>query len=121
MKTYLLIALGSGLGGMARHWVSTLMAARDQTGFPWGTLLVNVAGSFLIGVIAALPETRFSFLPRQFFTVGILGGFTTFSAFSLQSVALLHNGKPAVAAGYVLASVLLCVAGAWAGLLLATK
>ena len=120
MKTYLLIALGSALGGMSRHWVSTLLA-REPAGFPWGTLAVNVVGSFLIGLLAVFPESRFSVLPRPFFTVGLLGGFTTFSAFSLQSVALLENGKLGLAAGYILSSLVLCLAGAWLGLLLGSR
>ena len=113
MKVYLLIALGSGLGGMMRYWLSNLVPSRS--GFPWGTFLVNVLGSALIGWIASLPEDRISFSSRIFLTVGVMGGFTTFSAFSLQTVALFQAGKSAVALLYVGLSVAACVLGCWSG------
>ena len=115
MKAYLLIALGSGLGGVARHWLTTLLAARVASPFPWGTFLVNVIGSAVIGFVLALPDSRLSPATRQFLTVGILGGFTTFSAFSAQTLHLIQSGKTPLAFAYAVASVITCVAGCWLG------
>src|SRR5688500_2602942 len=115
MKAYLLIALGSGLGGMARHWLSTMITARSSSAFPWGTFVVNVLGSALIGLVLAAPESRLSPATRQFLAVGILGGFTTFSAFSAQTLSLFQNGKAALGGAYALASVLICLVGCWIG------
>ena len=92
VKAYLLIALGSGLGGVARHWLTTLLAARIASPFPWGTFLVNVIGSGIIGFVLALPDSRINPAVRQFLAVGILGGFTTFSAFSAQTLGLMQSG-----------------------------
>jgi fluoride exporter len=117
--TYLWIAIGSALGGVARHWCSTLAAERLGTAFPWGTLLVNVLGSFVIGLVAALtgPDGR---LPvgaqaRQFVMVGLCGGYTTFSAFSLQTLDLLRGGELGRAGLNVLGSVALCLLAVWLG------
>lgn len=118
MKAYLLIAIGSGLGGMARHWLSTVIAARSASAFPWGTFVVNVAGAALIGMVLAMPESRLGPGTRQFLAVGVLGGFTTFSAFSAQTLSLFQNGKAAIACTYMLASVLVCVLGCWIGWML---
>lgn len=123
MQTYLWIALGSALGGVGRYWCTTLAARLLDGGFPWGTLLINVAGSMVIGYVAtaAGPDGRW-LLPldgRQFLMVGVCGGFTTFSAFSLQTLMLLREGDWALAGGYIAASVLLCVLGVWFGHLLA--
>lgn len=119
MIAYLWIGLGSALGGMARHGIASWMALRFPTAFPWGTLLINVLGSFLIAVILGLPESRFSgpngVLIRQFLTVGFLGGFTTFSAFSMQTVSLLQQGRTSTAVLYILASIILCIAAAGLG------
>lgn len=124
MKVYLWIAIGSALGGMARHWATTAIASRFQSSFPWGTLLVNIIGSYLIGLVASLPDSRFpgseGALLRQFLTIGLLGGFTTFSAFSLQSITLLQQGKWETGVAYIAASVLICLACAWLGYISAT-
>jgi len=109
----LLVALGSGLGGMARYWLTNLVPSRS--GFPWGTFLVNVLGSLLIGWIASLSEERLGFNGKLFLAVGVMGGFKTFSAFSLQTVNLLQGGKAALALLYIAGSVAVCVAGCWAG------
>lgn len=121
VKAYLLIALGSALGGVARHWLSTVLAARLASPFPWPTFLVNVLGSAAIGFVLALPDSRLSPPARQFLTVGILGGFTTFSAFSAQTLALLQAGKTPVALAYIFASVAVCVLGCWLGWTLAAS
>ncbi len=112
MRVILLIAFGSALGGVARYLVSGFMAERVGEAFPWGTLLVNVVGSALIGVLAGLEDAvRVGFPPeaRQFLMVGVLGGFTTFSAFSLQTLRLLHTGDWQRAGGNVLLSVCACL------------
>ena len=119
MLTYLWIAIGSALGGMARYACSTLVAQSVSGAFPWGTLLVNVAGSFLIGIFAVIgpPGGRFALSPdaRLFVTVGICGGYTTFSSFSLQTLDLIREGHVAAAGGNIAASVLLCLLAVWAG------
>ena len=121
MKAYLLIAVGSGLGGVARHWLGTVIASRMMSAFPWGTFVVNVIGAILIGFVLALPESRLSAQVKQFLTVGMLGGFTTFSAFSAQTLQLVQAGKLALASIYAVASVLVCFAGCWLGWALASK
>ena len=93
---YLWIAIGSALGGVARFWCSGLVATLIGELFPWGTLFVNVTGSFIIGFFAALtgPDGRLLVGPtvRQFVMVGFCGGYTTFSSFSLQTLGLLRDG-----------------------------
>ena len=90
--------------------------------FPWGTLLINVLGSLIIGLVAALTAlpARVGMHPdaRVFLMVGVCGGFTTFSAFSLQSLELLQSGESASALGYMAGSVMLCLMAVWAGWLL---
>jgi CrcB protein len=94
---YLWVALGSALGGMARYWCSGLAARLIGESFPWGTLIVNVVGSFVIGVFAALTVSEGRFLIpsdiRIFVTVGFCGGYTTFSSFSVQTLALMREGE----------------------------
>jgi len=111
---YLWIAIGSALGGMARYGASRAVALRYGETFPWGTLVVNVVGSVVIGFIAALaaPESRIIISPnaRQFIMVGLCGGFTTFSSFSLQTLELIRNRNFAEAGGNVLLSVAACMA-----------
>jgi protein CrcB len=113
MLTYLWIALGGALGSVGRAWLAIAVARLTGPQFPWGTILVNIAGSFVIGFFGALtgPEGRFS-VPgdaRAFVMVGICGGFTTFSSFSLQTFDLLRDGRAGQAAGNVLLSVALCL------------
>ena len=119
----LVVALGSALGGVARVWGTVLVGRLVGEGFPWGTLTVNVVGSLMIGLVASLsaPEGRWLVHPltKQFFLLGVFGGFTTFSAFSLQTLNLLRDGEVMRAAAYVSASTMLCVLAAWVGHLLA--
>ncbi len=114
MLTYLWIAIGSALGGMARYACSRGVALRYGETFPWGTLLVNVSGSFLIGLIAALagPDSRYVVSPniRNFLMVGICGGYTTFSSFSLQTLELVRNRDFGEALANVVVSVVACLA-----------
>ena len=122
MKAYLLVFLGAGIGGALRHGVNVGCARLCGTAFPWGTLTVNVIGSFLMGLIAAWLAFKagegWSQPLRLFLTTGILGGFTTFSAFSLDAVLIWERGQMGLAAAYVIASVALSIAGLLAGLAL---
>ena len=117
--SYLWIAVGGALGSVARFWLSGVVANRFGETFPWGTLIVNVSGSFIIGVFAAStgPEGRWLVSPgfRQFFMIGICGGYTTFSSFSLQTLNLLREREYFHAGGNVLLSVALCLVGVWLG------
>jgi fluoride exporter len=119
LTTSLWIALGSGLGGVLRYWCSGLAARGFGETFPWGTLLVNVAGSLVIGLFATLtaPDGRLlvGSTARQFVMIGVLGGYTTFSSFSLQTLALAQSGEWLRAAGNIVGSVLLCLIGVWLG------
>jgi fluoride exporter len=119
----LAVALGSALGGVARYGLSGLVARSFGETFPWGTLIVNVLGSFLIGFVATLtgPDGRVLVSPvtRQFWMPGIFGGFTTFSAFSLQTLRLAQDGEWTRAGANVSLSVVLCLLGVWLGALLA--
>ena len=117
---YLIVFLGAGIGGALRHGVNLAAVRLFGQGFPFGTLIVNVLGSFLIGVLAGYfaHRTGLSQHLRLFLTTGILGGFTTFSAFSLDAALLVERNSHALAAGYVLASVGLAVAGFFLGLAL---
>jgi fluoride exporter len=113
MLAYLWIAIGSALGGMARYWCSGLAAARFGETFPWGTIAVNVIGSFVIGFFATIsgPEGRLLVpsLVRQFVMLGFCGGYTTFSSFSLQTLNLVRDGEWLQAAGNIALSVALCL------------
>ena len=117
MVTYLFVALGGALGSVGRFWLNSLVTARTSDGFPWGTLLINVLGSFAIGLLAALvPAAQDS--ARKFLMVGICGGFTTFSAFSLQTLELAQRGEWLRAGGNILGSVVLCLLAVWLGWML---
>lgn len=117
--TYLWIALGGALGSVARHWFSTFALARWGGAFPWGTLLINVSGSLLIGIVAGHNHGWLAGEnTRKFLMIGVCGGFTTFSAFSLQALELAQKGEWSRVSIYIIASVALCVLGAWGGWLL---
>ncbi len=123
MLIYFWIGLGSALGGIARYWVSIVIDQRFGETFPLGTLVVNVTGSFLIGLLATSTghEGRI-FLPpifRQFLMIGICGGYTTFSSFSLQTLTLIQNGDWLKAGANTFLSVILCLVAVWLGHLLA--
>jgi fluoride exporter len=115
-QAYLLVALGSGLGGAARLYLSTLVSRGLGTQFPWGTLVVNVLGCLVVGALGALFEPASPLHVRQdlrvLLIVGVLGGFTTFSAFSLEALLLLQRGATGAAATYVLVSVAACLLAA---------
>jgi CrcB protein len=117
--TVLWVALGSALGGAARFWCSDWIARLVGETFPWGTLSVNVVGSLLIGLFWTLtvPDGRLLMASdaRQFVMVGLFGGFTTFSTFSLQTLSLLQDGQWLRGCLYVLGSIALCLLGVWFG------
>jgi CrcB protein len=117
--SYLAIALGGAVGSVLRYAVQTALRPASS-GFPWGTLMVNLVGSFLIGLCAALAERQGagSWI-RPWLMVGLLGGFTTFSAFSLENVQMLRNGQAGLVLAYVLVSVAGGLALAFAGYMLA--
>lgn len=113
------IFLGAGLGGVLRFWCSGAIARAFGETFPWGTLAVNVIGSLLIGLFAVVtgPDGRLlaGSTTRLFVMVGIFGGFTTFSSFSLQTLSLVRDGEWLLAAGNIVLSVVLCLVGVWLG------
>jgi CrcB protein len=120
--TWVAVAVGGAVGSLARFWLAAAMTALTGPRFPWGTLLINVMGSFVIGLVAALTmvPARVGMHPdvRIFLMVGVCGGFTTFSAFSLQTLELLQGGAFWPAAGYIVGSVAFCLASVWAGWLI---
>jgi CrcB protein len=123
MTTALLVAVGGALGSLARWWVSLALAQSLGPAFPWGTLLANVSGCFAIGFAAGWsgPDGRLveSEAARSFVMVGFCGGYTTFSAFGLQTVEMLQAGDVARAGANVAASLVLCLLATWAGYALA--
>ncbi|MZR31169.1 fluoride efflux transporter CrcB [Sneathiella litorea] len=118
MNMFLSVAMGGALGACARYGVAQVMLRQLGPGYPYGTLFVNIVGSFLIGVLIEIIALRWSPSPelRVFLVTGFLGGFTTFSAFSLDVALMVQKGETVSAASYVLMSVLLSVAGLFAGL-----
>jgi CrcB protein len=119
MAAYLLVALGGALGSVGRYWTGLLAARLCGESFPWGTLLINVLGSFVIGFAAAstrpdgpLPA---SLNVRTFIMVGICGGYTTFSSFSLQTLALLRGGSAPAAVANIGLSLSLCLLAVYGG------
>jgi CrcB protein len=116
---YLLLALGGALGTLARYWISGVVANAVGQTFPWGTILVNVTGSFAIGFFATLsgPDGRLLVggSSRQFVMIGLCGGYTTFSSFSLQTLNLINEGEWIYAGGNLAASVGLCLLSVWLG------
>ncbi len=121
-RTWLAVAAGGAIGSLARFWLAAAMTALTGPRFPWGTLLINVVGSGVIGLVAAvtLSPARVAMHSdlRIFLMVGVCGGFTTFSAFSLQTLELVQSGDIWPAAGYIAGSILFCLAAVWGGWLL---
>ena len=121
--TYLAVATGGALGSVARFWLTGAMTALTgpwfRPWFPWGTLLINVVGSCVIGIVAGISLTpdRVRLHPdlRIFLMTGVCGGFTTFSAFSLQTLELIESGELLPAVGYIVGSVVLCLVFVWVG------
>jgi fluoride exporter len=122
---YVWVAIGSALGGMARYWCTEFIATNTDNSFPWGTIIVNIIGSFIIGFFVAItgPEGRFIVSPeiRLFVMIGICGGYTTFSSFSLQTLNLIHEGDFLRAGANIILSVILCLTFVWIGYILAVS
>ena len=122
MLSYIFVMLGGALGTGARFWMSGFVAERAGEFFPLGTLVVNVSGSFIVGFFAGFtdPEGPILVSPRfrQFFTIGLCGGYTTFSSFSLQTLTLLREREWLYATGNAVLSVVLCMIAVWIGYLL---
>ena len=122
MNAAVLVFVGAGIGGVLRHFVNIYAPRVFGTGFPAGTMCINVLGSFLIGCAAGWLAFRmsepWSQSARLFAVTGILGGFTTFSAFSLDFVALLERGSGFAGAGYLVLSVVISLAAVFGGLAL---
>lgn len=118
-QTYLAVMAGGAFGSALRMAVSLWIADRYAPGFPLGTLVVNVAGCFIIGIFSGLtgPDGPLLVSPivRQGVMVGVLGGFTTFSSFSLQTLALANDGEWLYAGLNILLSVVLCLGAVWLG------
>jgi len=121
MNAILLVASGGAIGSVARYLVGVGMARAFGVAFPYGTLAVNIIGGFLMGLFIELLARRFQGSPelRLFIAIGILGGFTTFSSFSLDVVVLWQRGEFGIALFYVLASVILSIGALFFGLWLA--
>lgn len=119
MLTYFWVGVGGAIGSAARFWISGLVAYRFGQTFPFGTLLVNVTGSFVIGLFAGMsvPEGRWLLPPaaRTFLMIGVCGGYTTFSSFSLQTLFLAQEGEWLKAGGNSMASFVLCLIAVWLG------
>lgn len=120
MTSYLLVFLGAGIGGALRHGVNLGCARLCGISFPWGTLTVNVVGSFAMGLLAGWLAFKsgesWSQHLRLFLTTGILGGFTTFSSFSLDAILIWERGEAGLALVYILASFVLALTGLALGL-----
>jgi CrcB protein len=125
MVSYFWIAIGSALGGMPRYFCSGVAARTIGETFPYGTLIVNVVGSFIIGFFATLtgPDGRvfIGSTARQFVMVGFCGGYTTFSSFSLQTLNLMNDREWLYAGANITGSVVLCMLAVWAGHILAVS
>jgi CrcB protein len=125
MLSYFWVALGGALGTTARYWLSGVVARSIGETFPWGTLVINVTGSFVIGFFAALtgPDGRLfvGSTTRQFVMIGMCGGYTTFSSFSLQTLNLINDGEWLRAGANIGLSVLLCMIAVWVGVVLAAS
>lgn len=114
LKNFLLVGLGGAIGSMLRYGTYLLFPVKD---FPLATLLVNITGSFIIGAVIAMGIKDETFLNnwKLFLATGICGGFTTFSAFSAENIALLQNGKLMLALLYIVASIVAGITAAWLG------
>jgi CrcB protein len=125
MNGYLAVMIVGAFGCAARMWMSTFLSEKYSVTFPIGTLVVNILGCLLIGLFAGItrPEGGLFIHPliRQAVMIGFLGGFTTFSSFGLQTIALLSDGEWGYASAKILLSVVLCLAAVWIGQVLATQ
>jgi CrcB protein len=119
VRLFLVVGVGAAIGGMLRLFVTQAVVARVGAGYgQYATLFINVSGSFLIGIVFELSQTRADFHPllRYFLATGILGGYTTFSTFSLEAITIASGGMMWSSAGYVVGSVVLGIGGAMLGI-----
>ena len=123
LQPYLLVFVGAGFGGMLRHALNMFIPRLVGGGFPWNTAFINISGSIvmglLVGWLAFRAGAEWTQSLRLFVATGILGGYTTFSTFSLEAIVLLERNQPGAALAYVGGSVLFGVVGLWGGLTLA--
>jgi CrcB protein len=116
MSAAVAVFLGGGLGSLARFGIGRWISTSFSSGFPWGTMLVNVVGSLVLGVLAGYAAQRpLSTDTHAFLAVGVLGGFTTYSSFNLETLQLWTRSGPLVAGGYALAMFVACLAAGAAG------
>jgi CrcB protein len=123
LDKYLVVLTGAGLGGLARYLASTWIMEKFAGRFPLGTFVINITGSFLIGVLMTLLTERWQPHPnwRLFLVVGVLGGYTTFSSFEYETYQVVRGGARWIGLAYVASSVVVGYAGVWLGALLATR
>ena len=118
-ETYLAVAAGGAIGTVGRYFLSGVVANAFGETFPWGTLIINVTGSFVIGLFAVLtgPDGRYlvGSVTRQFVMIGLCGGYTTFSSFSIQTLNLVRDGEWLYAGWNIIGSVILCLLFVWIG------
>jgi fluoride exporter len=120
LEKYFFVFIGGGIGSAARYWLSGLVQRTTASLFPYGTLSVNIIGCFLIGLFMSTFEERFLLNPtlRVFLTIGILGGFTTFSTFSYDTISLLRDAEYFHAIGNVAVSLISCLSATYAGMVI---
>jgi CrcB protein len=123
VRTFWAVAFGAALGGVARYYLASAIQQRVGPTFPWGTLVINVSGSLLLGVLMryALATPSVSAELRVFLTTGFCGGYTTFSTYSYETATLLEDGQYGRAGTYALASVVLALVATFAGFVLARE
>ncbi|HZZ64519.1 MAG TPA: fluoride efflux transporter CrcB [Candidatus Baltobacteraceae bacterium] len=122
LRAVAVVAVGAAVGGVARYLIGAAFLQRLGPGFPWSTLVINVTGSFLLGIVVELALTRaygITPLVRIFVATGVLGGYTTFSAFSLDTLTLAGDGAFAPALAYAAGSVIVSVGATYAGMVIA--
>ena len=115
---YVIVFVGGGIGAIARYGMQGIVYRIFGSAFPYGTLVVNVLGSFVIGLFLTLAETRAGVSPaiRIFLTIGVLGGFTTFSSFSYETMTLLRDSNYALGMANIALNVAVCLAATWFGM-----
>jgi CrcB protein len=123
VRTFWAVAIGAALGGVARYYLASALQQRLGATFPWGTLVVNVSGSLLLGVLIryALATPTVSVEMRALLTTGFCGGYTTFSTYSYETATLLEDGQYGRAGAYALASVVVALGATFAGFVLARE
>ena len=123
LLSYFWVAIGGAIGTVARYGVNLAITARFGETLPWGTMFINISGSFAIGLFAAVSDSGRLALPldvRAFVLVGLCGGYTTYSSFSLQTLSLIEAGEVPRAIVNVVASVTLCLIAVWLGFAMPT-